>query len=62
MARTTFSESLQILVHIKVVRLFIESVLRYGLPAEYIGIVIKVDSYYHHAATLLISIRSPTLT
>ncbi|KJA25947.1 hypothetical protein HYPSUDRAFT_159558 [Hypholoma sublateritium FD-334 SS-4] len=42
-ARTTFSESLQILVHIKVVRLFVESVLRYGLPAEYIGIVIKPD-------------------
>ncbi|KAJ3508061.1 hypothetical protein NLJ89_g5960 [Agrocybe chaxingu] len=41
LARTNFSESFQILVHLKVVRLFIESVLRYGLPAEYIGIVVK---------------------
>ncbi|KAF5311794.1 hypothetical protein D9619_003322 [Psilocybe cf. subviscida] len=43
LARTSFSESFQILVHLKVLRLFVESVLRYGLPAEYIGIVIKPD-------------------
>ncbi|KAF9480443.1 ATPase, V1 complex, subunit C [Pholiota conissans] len=43
LARTDFSESLQILVHLKVIRLFVESVLRYGLPAEYIGIVVKPD-------------------
>jgi V-type H+-transporting ATPase subunit C len=42
-SRTNFSESFQILVHIKVIRLFVESILRYGLPAEYIGIVIKPD-------------------
>ncbi|CAA7264697.1 unnamed protein product [Cyclocybe aegerita] len=43
LARTNFSESFQILVHLKVVRLFVESVLRYGLPAEYIGIVVKPE-------------------
>ncbi|KAF9560215.1 ATPase, V1 complex, subunit C [Agrocybe pediades] len=43
LARTNFSESFQILVHLKVIRLFVESVLRYGLPAEYIGIVVKPD-------------------
>lgn len=42
LARTNFSESFQLLVHLKVVRLFVESVLRYGLPANYIGIVVKV--------------------
>jgi len=30
-------------VHLKVVRLFVESVLRYGLPANYIGITIKPE-------------------
>jgi len=43
LSRTNFSESFQILVHLKVVRLFVESVLRYGLPANYIGIVIQPD-------------------
>jgi V-type H+-transporting ATPase subunit C len=42
LSRTNFSESFQILVHLKVIRLFVESVLRYGLPANYVGIVIKV--------------------
>ncbi|KAF8895054.1 V-ATPase subunit C family protein [Gymnopilus junonius] len=43
LARTNFSESLQILVHLKVICLFVESVLRYGLPAEYMGIAIKPE-------------------
>ncbi|KAG7099457.1 hypothetical protein E1B28_001308 [Marasmius oreades] len=43
LTRTNFSESFQILVHLKVIRLFVESVLRYGLPANYIGVVIKPD-------------------
>lgn len=42
LSRTNFSESFQILVHLKVIRLFVESVLRYGLPANYTGLVIKV--------------------
>ena len=42
LARTNFSEAFQVLVHIKVIRLFVESVLRYGLPANYTGLVIKV--------------------
>ncbi|KAI0067873.1 ATPase V1 complex subunit C [Artomyces pyxidatus] len=43
LSRTNFSEAFQILVHLKVVRLFVESVLRYGLPANYIGIAIKPE-------------------
>lgn len=43
LARTNFSEAFQLLVHLKVLRLFVESVLRYGLPANYIGLVIKPD-------------------
>ncbi|KAF7306712.1 V-type proton ATPase subunit C [Mycena indigotica] len=44
LSRTNFSESIQILVHLKVVRLFVESVLRYGLPANYTGLAVKPDS------------------
>ncbi|KAG9223020.1 hypothetical protein PLEOSDRAFT_1095977 [Pleurotus ostreatus PC15] len=43
LSRTNFSEAFQILVHLKVVRLFVESVLRYGLPANYLGIIIKPE-------------------
>ncbi|KAH7921145.1 ATPase, V1 complex, subunit C [Leucogyrophana mollusca] len=43
LSRTNFSESFQILVHLKVLRLFVESVLRYGLPANYIGLAIKPE-------------------
>ncbi|KAJ3546988.1 hypothetical protein NMY22_g1832 [Coprinellus aureogranulatus] len=44
LARTNFSESFQLLVHLKVIRLFVESVLRYGLPSNYIGIAVKPPS------------------
>ncbi|KAF8226063.1 ATPase, V1 complex, subunit C [Tricholoma matsutake] len=43
-SRTNFSESFQILVHLKIIRLFVESVLRYGLPANYIGLAVKPDA------------------
>ncbi|KAH9937487.1 ATPase V1 complex subunit C [Fomitopsis serialis] len=43
LSRTNFSEAFQLLVHIKVLRLFVESVLRYGLPATYTGFVIKPE-------------------
>jgi len=33
-----------LLVHLKVIRLFVESVLRYGLPSVYTGIAIKPDN------------------
>jgi V-type H+-transporting ATPase subunit C len=42
LSRTNFSESFQILVHLKILRLFVESVLRYGLPANYVGLAIRV--------------------
>jgi hypothetical protein len=42
LARINFSEAFQALVHLKLIRLFVESVLRYGLPANYTGIILKV--------------------
>ncbi|KIL71074.1 hypothetical protein M378DRAFT_20487 [Amanita muscaria Koide BX008] len=43
LSRVNFSEAFQIFVHLKVTRLVVESVLRYGLPAQYSGIVIKPE-------------------
>lgn len=48
LTRINFSESYQILAHLKTVRLFIESALRYGLPAEYAGVIIKVSPASSH--------------
>jgi len=42
-SRTNFSEAFQILVHLKVLHIFVESVLRYGLPANYVGFIIKPE-------------------
>ncbi|KAK7694419.1 hypothetical protein QCA50_001605 [Cerrena zonata] len=44
LSRTNFSEAFQILVHLKVLHVFVESVLRYGLPANYAGFIVKPDS------------------
>ncbi|KPV74213.1 uncharacterized protein RHOBADRAFT_15559, partial [Rhodotorula graminis WP1] len=43
LSRINFSELFQVLVHLKVVRAYVESVLRYGLPAAYFGAVIKPE-------------------
>ena len=43
LARTNFSECYQVIAHIKLVRLFVESVLRYGLPADYYAVALKVS-------------------
>lgn len=44
LARTNFSEAYMVLTHLKVIRSFTESVLRYGLPAEYFGVAVKVST------------------
>lgn len=41
LARTNFSEAYQALAHLKVVRTYVESVLRYGLPADYFAVVVR---------------------
>jgi len=43
LSEINFSEAFQVFVHLKVVRLYAESVLRYGLPANYIGIAVKPE-------------------
>ncbi|SNX87691.1 probable VMA5 - H+-ATPase V1 domain 42 KD subunit, vacuolar [Melanopsichium pennsylvanicum] len=41
LARTNFSEAYQALAHLKLVRTYVESVLRYGLPADYFAVSIR---------------------
>jgi len=42
-SRTNFSEAFQLLVHLKVMNAFVESVLRYGLPANFTALIIKPE-------------------
>lgn len=41
--KLVFSETFQALTHIKLLRLYVESVLRYGLPTDYVYVVINLD-------------------
>ncbi|KAG0005983.1 Vacuolar ATP synthase subunit C [Modicella reniformis] len=41
LAKTNFGEVFQAWVHLKALRVFVESVLRYGLPPEFVGFTIK---------------------
>jgi len=41
LARTAWSDEFMAWIHIKALRVYVESVLRYGLPLEYISAIIK---------------------
>ncbi|RMZ92409.1 hypothetical protein DV736_g334, partial [Chaetothyriales sp. CBS 134916] len=43
LGRTGWSEAVQALVHVIVLRVFVESVLRYGLPPDFVGALVKTD-------------------
>ena len=42
MGRTGWSESVMVWIHVLTLRVFVEAVLRYGLPLEYVTALIKV--------------------
>lgn len=42
LAKTNFSEVFSSWVHLKALRVFVESVLRYGLPPDFAAAVIEV--------------------
>lgn len=42
MGRTGWSESVMIWIHVMTLRVFVEAVLRYGLPLDYVTALIKV--------------------
>ncbi|SHO79857.1 Similar to S.cerevisiae protein VMA5 (Subunit C of the V1 peripheral membrane domain of V-ATPase) [Malassezia sympodialis ATCC 42132] len=56
LSRTHFADAYQALIHFKVVRTFVESVLRFGLPATYFTVVIEPTP--RKAKTILTSLTS----
>lgn len=44
LGRTGYSESVMIWVHVLALRVFVETVLRYGLPLDFICALVKVSS------------------
>ncbi|EXJ77401.1 V-type H+-transporting ATPase subunit C [Capronia epimyces CBS 606.96] len=44
LGRTGWSEGVMCLVHVIVLRVFVETVLRYGLPLDFVSVLIKTDS------------------
>lgn len=43
LGRTGWSEGVMCLVHVLVLRVFVETVLRYGLPLDYVSVLVKVS-------------------
>ncbi|KAI1630261.1 V-type H+-transporting ATPase subunit C [Exophiala viscosa] len=44
LGRTGWSEGVMCLVHVVVLRVFVETVLRYGLPLDYVAALVKTDT------------------
>ncbi|KAK9366581.1 hypothetical protein V1509DRAFT_629436 [Lipomyces kononenkoae] len=41
LARATYTDSFQAWIHLKSIRVFVESVLRYGLPPDFVSVLVK---------------------
>lgn len=63
MGRTGWSESVMIWVHVLTLRVFVEAVLRYGLPLDYVTALVKVGYPIWRLLTLanMSSRRQPSL-
>jgi V-type H+-transporting ATPase subunit C len=65
LGRTGWSEGVMCLVHVIVLRVFVETVLRYGLPLDYVSVLVKVSTWASLAETCKHSIvanKSPRPT
>lgn len=60
LSRINFSEAFETLVHLKVIRTYIECLLRYGLPAAFFAAVLKVRHAFRCCHLLQVS-ADPTL-
>lgn len=47
LSRTGWSESVMIWIHVLTLRVFVETVLRYGLPLDYVAGIIKASSSFY---------------
>lgn len=46
---TTYSDVFAAWVHLKAIRVFVESVLRYGIPVNFQAVLLKVSADHQHA-------------
>lgn len=46
--RTGWSESVMVWLHVLALRVFVEAVLRYGLPLDYVSVLVKVSAPSSH--------------
>lgn len=46
LARTAWGEAVMIWIHVLCLRVFVETVLRYGLPLEFVSALVKVRVFY----------------
>ena len=60
MCRTGWSDGMSIWIHVLVLRVFVESVLRYGLPMDFATGIIKVCVFRSRIVVMLIVSRDNT--
>jgi V-type H+-transporting ATPase subunit C len=48
LGRTGYSESAMVWVHVLALRVFVETVLRYGLPLDFVCGLVQVFQEFHH--------------
>jgi hypothetical protein len=59
LARTGWSEAVMIWIHVFVLRVFVETVLRYGLPLDFVCVLVKVSLFFW-SCLLFFSLSSST--
>jgi V-type H+-transporting ATPase subunit C len=57
LGRTGYSESAMVWVHVLALRVFVETVLRYGLPLDFVCGLVQVFCAYRHRLCYLTSCR-----
>lgn len=56
LGRTGWSEAVMVWIHVLVLRVFVETVLRYGLPLDYVCALVRVCQIYHCELVLLVGL------
>jgi V-type H+-transporting ATPase subunit C len=46
LGRTSWSEAVMVWIHVLVLRVFVETVLRYGLPLDFVSSIVRVSLHY----------------
>jgi hypothetical protein len=60
LGRTGYSESAMIWIHVLALRVFVETVLRYGLPLDFVVGIVQVSTEYSLVKSLMLIYYRPT--